>query len=88
MCALRMEEAEELYRAGLAQPMGKRSTKLVLTVKRRLAWSFLRGRRSLTSQASRTFLVEHVGPERARLYQHDHQRCNGFRSNSLQVGTL
>lgn len=78
MCALRTDEAEELYRAGLAQPMGKRTTKLVLVVARRQAWGFLRGKRSMTSQASKTFLVEHVGAERSRLYQHDHVRCNGY----------
>ena len=78
MCALRTDEAEELYRAGLAKPMGRKTTKLVLIVQRRQAWGFLRGKRSLTSQASRTFLVEHVGPERSRLYQHDHERCHGY----------
>ena len=84
MCALKIEEAEELYRAGLARPMGKRTTKLVLLVARRQAWGFLRGKRSMTSQASKTFLVEHVGADRARLYQHDHERCDGYAS-SLEV---
>ena len=84
MCALRLDEAEAIYHAGLAQPMSKRTTKLMLTVDRRTAWGFLRGKRSLTSQASKTFLIEHVGPDRSRLYQHDHVRCAGY-GHSLDI---
>lgn len=76
MCALRTDEAEEIYRAGLAVPVGKHTTKLVLTVARRQAWGFLRGRRSIS--APKTYWVEKVGEERSRLYQHDHVRCNGY----------
>jgi|SRR6185436_9884276 len=79
VCTLREEEAQALYSARMALPKGKKQIRaLTLTVNRRQAWGFLRGRRSATSQASRTFLVEHVGPERSRLYQHDHERCSGF----------
>lgn len=80
VCSLREEEARELFGARMAAPRGKRSRirSFVLIVNKRQAWGFLRGKRSAQSQASRTFIVEHVGPERARLYQHDHQKCGGW----------
>lgn len=79
VCVLREEEAQALYSAGMAAPKGKKVIRaLTLTVNRRQAWGFLRGKRGMTSQASRTVIVEHIGPERARLYQHDHERCDGF----------
>lgn len=79
VCTLREEEAQALYSARMAAPRGKRQIRaLTLTVNRRQAWGFLRGKRSMTSQASRTFRVEHVGDDRSRLYQHEHERCNGY----------
>jgi|SRR5690349_18323890 len=79
--SLSEEEARALYLANMAKPKGKRQTNaLTLTVPRRQALGYLRGNRSMASEASRTIIVEHVGPERSRLYQH-HERCEGFRGS-------
>ena len=74
---LRDEEAQALYSARLAAPRGKKQIRaLVLTCQRPVAMGFLRGKRSMSSP--KTYYVEHVGEDRSRLYQHDHERCNGY----------
>jgi len=77
---LRDEEAQALYSEGLAAPRGKKwkIRSLTLTCQRRVAIGFLRGKRSVQSQASRTIHVERVGDDRSPIYQHTPERCNGY----------
>jgi len=84
---LRDEEAQALYSAKLAAPRGKKQIRaLVLTCQRRVAIGFLRGKRSMSSP--KTYYVEHVGDDRSRLYQHDHERCNGFADTLMDCVTV
>jgi hypothetical protein len=59
--------------AGLARPLGRPGKKvrcLQLQCSRKQAHTFLRGGRWSTSQASKTFTVARMGPQRSPVYEH------------------
>jgi hypothetical protein len=87
---LREEEAESLYRAeSLALlDVAPKVRCLMLTCPTGRAWAFLRGGRWSTSQASKTFTVARVGPQRMPCYEHL-ERSFGFGgTEGLPIVTL
>ena len=72
MSTLREPEAQALYRAGLARPVGKRSRvrclMLINHVPRGAASRLLQGKRGWSP--SKSVRVERVGPKRQPVYQH------------------
>ena len=86
----REEEAEQLLRARMAKPLGRPGKKvrcLQLSCSRKQAHTFLRGERWSTSQASKTFKLARVGPQRMPVYEHL-ERSFGFSgTDSLPIAT-
>ena len=79
LCVLTAEQAQDLYTAGLALPIGRKRVRgLMLTdhTNRADAFAFLQGKRSPATQASKTFFLERVS-DTSRLFQH-HPRCSAF----------